>query len=260
MTKKSAARVKRDIAAGRRRNPGNEVALSPVAPNAMKPTDNGGYKISAADRILQECAAGLGLVPQAQKQVNSCWDDLMNVYRQCAGMLFQHTMVTQVLNDKELTGFVDDLQTFNANVAQFARDLAQMNKELQDLRALHGDKTGGSEDPEVVLHSFAVYEQYKLWMTKHDGVVLPVITHILEQTNKAELLRQAAHAALQSANPAENLDAGVLDVNTITDVEVREVAEGRSLRGQTSSVYAIDEAGFMPLEATTPVQNVQTPA
>jgi hypothetical protein len=282
MTKKSAARIQRDIAAGKRRATGTTTNISPVSRQPMQATENGGYKVTAADRILAECGQGLGLVPKEQKQVNTCWDDLMGVYRECARMLFQHTAVTQVLNDKELVGFIDDAVTFDANIKQFAADLVQMNGELQQLRALHADKTGGSEDPEVVLHSFAVYEQYKLWMTKHDGVVKPTIMHILEQTNQAELRRQAARAAQQEANPVENLDAGVLDVNTITDVEVREVADGKTLnlqasvnagleaskpevmdafleqagsvRGATSVVGQIDEAGFVPLEELNPVQ------
>lgn len=278
MTKKSQSRINKDIAAGKRRAQAGSISMPAVSQNAMKPTQNGGYKLSPVDRILSDCAMGLGLVPPATP-TNTCWDDLTAVYRQCSEMLFQHTLVTEVLNDKELMAFVDDAVTFNANVQQFAADLTQMNKELHQLRALHADKTGGSEDGQVVLHSFAIYEQYKLWMTKHDGVVKPTIMHILEQTNTAELKRQAAmHAALQgqlSAEvPQENLDAGVVNVGysqvlsnyEVSDVEFKEAPIQHSdlstadaeqivttaMRGQQRSIYQIDEAGFMPLDATAP--------
>jgi hypothetical protein len=180
--------------------------------------------------------------------------------------------------------FIEDLETFNANVRQFAADLGQMNKELQDLYTLHHGKSGGSEDPQVVLHSFGLFEQYKLWMTKHDGVVKPTVMHILEQTNKAELLRENARSqlGLLSADvPNEQVDPAVLDLNKITDVvfndenvgqvvgaaplnlqaainrglaasnvesfDVVDAQEHKALRGETSSIHYIDEAAFYPV-------------
>jgi hypothetical protein len=255
MTKKSASRIRRDIAAGKRAAPGNTINMAPVSRSPLQATANGGYSMSAADRILQECARGLDLVPQKPK--NTCWNDLMGVYHQCAGMMYQHTEVTTVLRDRDLITYVDDIPTFNSNVQQFASDLAQMNKELMDLRALHADKTGGSDDTQEVLHAIAINEQYQLWMSKHEGVVVPTITHILDQTNRAEHKRRAAimeqqqQQGLLSADvPTENLDNGVVDVNTITDVNFKEESVGQivpKLRGETSSILHVDEAGFLPV-------------
>lgn len=217
--------------------------------------------MSPADRILAECKQGLGLVPQKQK--NTCWDDLMAVYREAAVMLFEHTKVSHLLADKELISFIADVETFNLNVKQFAADLGQINKELNEILIQHQGKTGGSEDADVVLSSFVIYEQYKLWMTRHDGVIKPTVMHILEQTNAAEILRaqtyavvaqraqaeQAAQGQLNAEVPAENLDAGVVDVGTVTDVQFQEVnttvAGGKPMRGASSSVYHVDEAGSM---------------
>jgi hypothetical protein len=268
MTKKSQGRIARDrakaaAAAGIQQQPQVRVNQHrPANLGAFRPTENGGYKVTAADRILAECKQGLGLVPAKAK--NTCWDDLMAVYREAAAMLFEHTNVSRLLADKELISFIDDKETFNLNVKQFAADLGQINKELHEILVQHQDKSGGSEDPDVVLSSFAIYEQYKLWMTRHDGVIKPTVLHILEQTNAAELKRaaayqeavarqqaeQAAQGQLTAEVPAENLDAGVLDVGTVSDVQFQEVntqvAGGKPLRGENSVIYHVDEAAFQP--------------
>lgn len=282
MTKKSQGRIARDrakaaaaqaAASGTAQQPQVRVNQHrPANLGAFRPTENGGYKVTAADRILAECKQGLGMVPQ--KNMNTCWDDLMAVYREAAAMLFEHTNVSRLLADKELISFIGDKETFNLNVKQFAADLGQINKELNEILVQHQDKKGGSEDPDVVLSSFAIYEQYKLWMTRHDGVIKPTVLHILEQTNAAELLRaqayqeaaqrqaeQAAQGQLNAEVPAENLDAGVIDAG-VSDVAFQEVntavAGGKPLRGETSSIVHIDEAGLWP-EGNAPEAHAHHP-
>jgi hypothetical protein len=246
MTKKSQSRINRDIKNGLRAPQSRSVNVAPANARApLQATAGGGFKMSPADRILSECAQGLGLVPNKQK--NTCWDDLLGVYRECAAALFQHTMVTEVMRDRELMTFIEDLDTFNANVRQFAADLGQMNKELQDLYTLHHGKSGGSEDPQVVLHSFGLFEQYKLWMTKHDGVVKPTVMHILEQTNKAELLRANARSQLGLLNadvPTEQVDPAVLDLNQITDVTFNDENVGQVVGVPAVNLQAAIDAGL----------------
>jgi plasmid maintenance system killer protein len=218
MTKKSQARIQRDIAEGKRKPAARSVNMSMNQP--IKPTQksDGSFAMSAADRILAECRAGAN-IPKDEK--NTCWDDLIGVYQQMSGMLLRHTDISMVLNDNELMSFIEDKDTFKTNVKQFASDLRQMSDELQKLRALHADKLGGSDDPEEVLHSIHIFEQYNLWMTKHDGVLMPTVYHILEATNQAELARGRARAAAGQLNgdaPELAVDPAVLDVNQITDV------------------------------------------
>ena len=265
MTKKSASRIQRDrikqvqadLASGKvqRAVPRTH---APANLGAFKATDNGGYKVSPADRILAECRQGLGLIPEEQK--NTCWDDLTGVYHECTSLLFQHTMISQLLGDKDLLQYLDDPVMFNLNVKLFAADLGQINVELQNLRALHADKVGGTDDQDQLIHSISIYEQYRLWMERHDAVIKPVVMQILEQTNAAELKRMAANqkaaaAMLDSTSetPPEDLNSGVIDVNTITDVEFREAVQTaepnivpapKKLRGAQSPIYHIDEAPF----------------
>jgi hypothetical protein len=217
MTKKSQARIQRDIAKGKRKPAIHSVSMAVNQP--IKPTKNtdGSFTMSAADRILAECRAGTN----SQQEQNTCWDDLVGVYQQMSGMLLRHTDISLVLNDAELMTFVEEKDTFKTNVKQFASDLRQLSDELQKLRALHAGKVGGSDDPEEVLHSIHIFEQYNLWMTKHDGVLMPTVYHILEATNQAELARGRARAAdgqLNGDAPELAVDPAVLDVNQITDV------------------------------------------
>ncbi len=274
MTKKSQGRQQRDrasranaqaAASGVAQQPQIKArAYRPANIGGFKPTENGGFKLTAADRILAECRQGAGAVPGKIK--NTCWDDLMGVYREAASMLYKHTMVSQLLADKDLIGYVDDLITFNLNVKQFAADLGQINRELQEILAQHAGKTGGSDDAEVVLASFAIYEQYKLWMTRHDGVITPTVMHILEQTNGAEFRRTQAHlkaseGMLNAEVPIEQYDAAVLDVNTISDVQFQEVKSAdeivvnpnaKPLRGAISTIGHLDEAAFMAGDGVAP--------
>jgi hypothetical protein len=263
MTKKSASRIQRDrvkkmqadLASGVAK-PATPRQHAPANIGAFKATD-GGFKLSPADRILAECRQGLGLVPEQQK--NTCWDDLTGVYRECTSLLFQHTMISQLLTDKDLLQYLDDHNTFNLNVKQFAADLGQMNVELQNLHALHADKVGGTDDQDQLIHSINIYEQYRLWMERHDAVVKPVVMQILEQTNAAELKRNAANQAaaegmIAAEVPAETVDAGVLDVNTITDVEFRDAVQTAEPnivpapkqygRGEQPSIIHVDESPF----------------
>jgi plasmid maintenance system killer protein len=212
MTKKSGNRIQRDIAHGKRK--ANAPAISMPMNQSLKPSGSGGFKISAADRILNECRQG-ALLPKGEQ--NTCWDDLNNVYGEMSSILLRHTGVSAVLRDQELLGFIEDKPTFRTNVNQFAADLRQMSEELQQLRSLHFIKSGGSEDPEDVLHSIHIFEQYNLWMQKHDGVLMPTVFHILEATNQAELARaNAGQVSLEV--PQEQVDPAVLDVDQITDV------------------------------------------
>lgn len=286
MTKKSASRINRDrvkkmqadLASGKVEQ-ATPRQHAPANIGAFKVAD-GGFKLSPADRILAECRQGLGLVPEQQK--NTCWDDLTAVYRECTSLLFQHTMVSQLLGDKDLLSYLSDPITFNLNVKQFAADLGQMNVELQALYALHNTKVGGTEDRDELMHSINLYEQYRLWMERHDAVVKPVVMQILEQTNAAELARNAANAQaaqgmLDSTSeiPPEELNSGVIDVNTITDVAFRESVEtaapievpmsssvntnAKPLRGDKSPIYTIDEAGFLDPKTQRPVYVASQP-
>jgi hypothetical protein len=217
MTKKSQARIQRDIAEGKRKPAMRSVNMAMNQP--IKPTQkaDGSFSMSAADRILAECRTGAN----TNKEENTCWNDLIGVYQQMSGMLLRHTDISLVLNDADLMSFIEDKDTFKTNVRQFASDLRQLSDELQQLRALHNGKTGGSDDPEEVLHSIHIFEQYNLWMTKHDGVLMPTVYHILEATNQAELARGRARAAdgqLNGDAPELAVDPAVLDVNQITDV------------------------------------------
>jgi hypothetical protein len=275
MTKKSQNRIQRDIREGKRKPIAPQLSLPMSQP--LKPSENGGFKITAADRILAECRQGT-LIPKDEQ--NTCWDDLNNVYGEMAAILLRHTRISEVLRDQELLSFVDDKPTFKTNVNQFAGDLRQLNDELGKLRALHADKAGGSEDPEEVLHSIHIFEQYNLWMQKHDGVLMPTVYHILEATNQAELARARAQASagqLSTDVPQEQVDPAVLDVNQVTDVTFSDENVGQvvgvpetkptlnlqasidsglqaskeltdadwaHIRGKTSPVAQLDEAAF----------------
>ncbi|WP_144106618.1 hypothetical protein [Paraburkholderia sp. BCC1886] len=259
MTKKSRARIQRDVAEGKRK-------AAPAAHSFVpqrQPVQNlggGQFQMSAADRILAECRAGK-YVPEPERK-NTCWDDLLQTHAFMTGLLLRHTSISEVLRDEDLKRYIAEPETFRTNVNQFASDLRQMSEELVQLRQCHVGKTGGSTDPDELIHAISLHEQYLLWQQKHDAVVMPTVLHVLEATNQAELARANATGQLNGEVPQEEIDPAVLDVNAVTDVDFSDenvgkvvgVPETKPLRGHTSVIYQVDEAPFF----TKPEHDVAT--
>lgn len=139
---------------------------------------------------------------------NTCWEDLNGIYSQCVGLLQSHALLATQAQNTEVLAAVADKTTLISNIRMLAEDLKTLSGELAQLHALHTGKAGGSQDPDEVLHSIQIFEQYNLWLTKHDGVVMPTVYHVLEQFNLAEQVIAQRKAAT--------------DVSVVTDVTVKE--------------------------------------
>ena len=141
--------------------------------------------------------------------VNSCWDDLNTIYSSCIQLLQKHENISVYASNKEIIDEIVDKNTLISNIRLLASDLNKLSSELQEIHNQHADKSGGTNDPDEVMRSITIYEQYSLFMERHDAVVMPTITYILEQFDQAEhsLLRkrkalaEAADAAAGIVNP-----------------------------------------------------------
>lgn len=119
-------------------------------------------------------------------ETNTVWDDLKGAYEGCAKALGQHTGVALMLQRKEVFPYLKDFRATVANIQAVTRDITQLNEELKAIYAQHADKKGGSDDPDEVVHSIQIFEQYHLFLQRHDAVVMPAIYHILEDFGQAE--------------------------------------------------------------------------
>lgn len=139
---------------------------------------------------------------------NTCWDDLNEIYGQCVQMLQANAHLGAAAQDTEILAALEDKATFVRNARMMANDLREMSQDLTKLRELHLNKPPGSDDPDVVMYTINIAEQYNLWMAKYQSVIMPTALHLVEQISLAERLVHQRNSAS--------------DPSVITDVQVKE--------------------------------------
>ncbi len=154
MTKKSAARLARDA------------------------QEKEGKK-SVTDRINEN------KIKQKEMKENHCWDDLNQMYEQMITLLRQHSGISALASNKTLISNVVNKQTLVSNINSLAQDLCTMNAELTELKALHDGRVGSATDPDDLILCLQTFERYKLFMERHDAVIMPTAMYIIEQFDEA---------------------------------------------------------------------------
>lgn len=166
------------------------------------------------------------------------WDDVMSISWRCRQMLQTHIGVTVMSRYEQLRNLVQDQRLLAQNLTILARDLGDMHTELMGLYKLHETRSGNPTDIDDGVLAIDIHEKYLLWTQKHDSVVLPIASHILEQFSQAEAELQKTNPELVTQIRAEvsNAMAGVMggrqmvptknitpeqDPGIITDVEVK---------------------------------------
>jgi len=134
---------------------------------------------------------------------NTIWDDLNGTYSACAQALGQHAGIAMMLNRKEVFPYLKDHKALVANIGTLASDLRALNEELKQIQAQHKGKAGGSENPDDVILSIQIFEQYHLFLERHQAVVMPVALHILEEFGAAETAYAQALQAAQAPSDIE---------------------------------------------------------
>lgn len=119
-------------------------------------------------------------------KTNTIWDDLNATYSACAAALAQHAGIAVMLRRTEVFPYLADYKVTVANIRAVTNDILKLHEELKEIHAQHANKTGGSDDPDEVVQSFQIYEQYTLFLQRHDAVVMPCVHHILEDFAAAE--------------------------------------------------------------------------
>lgn len=141
---------------------------------------------------------------------NVCWDELNSMYSKMCQLLTTHAGIAQLTTDKELLSMVVDKITLINNIGILSKDLASLNTELAAIHSKHSNKSGGTDDPDELMRSISIFEEYYRFMENHDGVVMPTVYHITEQLNEAEKLLAAA----------KRVDSDLKDPNIISDAEI----------------------------------------
>ena len=148
---------------------------------------------------------------------NVCWNDLNALYQSCVDMLAQHTSISTFAKDIELIECVDDKATLVLNIKTLGRDITTLNSELKEIHKAHADKVGGADDPDDLMLSISIFEQYNLFIERHNAIIMPVAYHIVEILGTAEKkLKEKRMAAL----PKVTVENGVTVVEgTVAEVK-----------------------------------------
>lgn len=149
---------------------------------------------------------------------NTCYDELNAIHQQCAALLLQHTGLSEAIKNKPLVAAIKDPEVFMQNIRLLAADLTKLHQELQEISKQHEGKTGGSRDPEELMKTVTIAEQYNLFMQRHNATVSPTAQHIIEQIAIAEQRLAGAMEIIQAEDGLTNPEV-VSDVS-FTDVPV----------------------------------------
>ena len=137
-------------------------------------------------------------------KTNTIWDDLNGTYLACAAALAQHAGIAAMLQRKEVFPYLADYKVTVTNIQAVTADIVKLNEELKEIHAQHATKSGGSEDPNDVIYSFQIFEQYSLFLQRHDAVIMPCVNHILEDFNTAEQRFAEAHTERSAEQMAQD--------------------------------------------------------
>ena len=166
-------------------------------------------------------------------QNNKCWDELNAMYDQMRQLLGKHAHLSVLAQNKPLIAAIVDKPTLAANIRILGNDLKVLSDELGRIHSFHADKKGGADDPDEFMSTIGIFEQYNLFMERHEAVVMPTVFHIVEQFDQAEKLLQAA----------SRVDTSLKDPKVISDVEFTEVVSKRSgIEVTEADIVRVDNA------------------
>lgn len=137
----------------------------------------------------------------AQLQDNKCWDELNQIYESSRVMLYQHSTIHAMAQNKQLLSCLVDATSTANNIRILTNDLKSMNDQLNAIRAKHAGKFGGSTNPDEVWSSIMIGQEYAQLVETHTAVVQPTVFKILEDFQQAEIrlaekLRESAAVAM----------------------------------------------------------------
>lgn len=151
---------------------------------------------------------------------NTCWDDLQQVFFSANELMQKHLVVAGMLRNKELNAYLVDVKAVIENSKILEKDVKLLAADLTALYALHSDKTGGTDDPDVVMHTIGIYEQYQLFIQRHEALIMPTLGSILEQYHIAETrLNVAVEAGREVVSEAVADAAAGIEEGVFTEVE-----------------------------------------
>jgi hypothetical protein len=149
---------------------------------------------------------------RAEKELqNTCvWDDVRAINHQCYSLLSSHVGLHSLITNDELRGAIKDISLFEKNIIVLSKDLVSLKEELDQLGALHQDKSGRANTADEHMEGISIYEKYYMFIERHQNVVMPSVTHLLDQLHEAEQILAHSKKIDDDINPAIISDAVII--------------------------------------------------
>jgi hypothetical protein len=134
---------------------------------------------------------------EIERKNNKAWDDLNVIYSKCINQIF--TVNNQIFELYKIPNIVYFLENPNSTtdlIRCLESDLQVMKSDLEKIKDNHSSKTGGWKEDEDFMNCLEVFEAYRAWETKFDGVIMPTVTNLGIDFEKAmvkidEVLKEA---------------------------------------------------------------------
>ena len=172
--------------------------------------------------MTKKSSARLARDAQREKlKDNTCWDDVNQIHKDCMSVLVKHQYILELSRNQELVNAVDDRKTLLDLIFSLGNDIRKLSEELAEIQKQHVGKTGGSQDPDEIMYAITIYEQYGLFIERHEATCVPTALHIGEIFDKA-------------ANKLEIIKLGqaIKKAQDLTDEERAELAKQQEVSNQ----------------------------
>jgi hypothetical protein len=152
---------------------------------------------------------------------NTFWDDANEVFEgsmnaieatngQLAGIL------QAVVADPDRMSRITDPKMLVTNINLLTRDISEHTARLHAIHAKHVTRSGGTTDADDTMMVVSINGEYADALEVYQTVVMPTVSHILEQIGVIEEMIASEQAAKAAAKDAE-----LLDINVISDAEIK---------------------------------------
>lgn len=133
------------------------------------------------------------------------WDHLNQLAATMQNMIYSHMDVYRILQDNELKEMIVDKQSLGANIRQLVNDLNTFKERYLNVYNQHKNNTGQPTDPEAIMEATNLHLEYGTLAQEYEGIIIPVVSVIIEQIGEAERLltakrQQEAESAVQTEN------------------------------------------------------------
>lgn len=110
---------------------------------------------------------------------NKCWDELEMLHAATVGLLYSTKNITPLLRSEEIMSKIDSKEAVKISQV-IANDLTHYKEKIEVIHNKHKNKTGGSDDPDVLMECIMIGQEYMELSDSFQRVVSPNIDRLLE--------------------------------------------------------------------------------